>query len=69
VEVAKVLVAVISPPDPEQQVLEDLVRTRVVDISDVVESRGPWTVEPIAASEFASSPAQAFVDLRESEDR
>jgi prevent-host-death family protein len=62
------LVAVISPPDPEQQVLEDLIRTGLVDATDVAKSRGPWTLEPIPASEFGSSPTQALIDLRESED-
>jgi prevent-host-death family protein len=63
------LVAVISPPDPEQQVLEDLIRTGLVDAADVAKSRGPWTLEPLSASEVTSSPAQALIDLRESEDR
>ena len=49
--------------------LEDLIRTGLVDAADVAESRGPWTLEPIPASELASSPTQALIDLRESEDR
>jgi len=60
---------VISPPDPEQQVLEDLVRTGLVDAGDVAKSRGPWTLEPMPAGELAPSPAEALIDLRESEDR
>ena len=63
------LVAVISPPDPEQQVLEDLVRTGLVDAAEISKSRGPWTVEPLAGDELTAGITDALLGLREAADR
>jgi antitoxin (DNA-binding transcriptional repressor) of toxin-antitoxin stability system len=63
------LVAVISPPDPEQQVLEELVRTGLIDAAEISKSRGPWTVEPLAGDELTAGMTDALIGLRDAEDR
>jgi prevent-host-death family protein len=64
------LIAVLGPPDPEQRVMEDLVRTGTVDPDNVASARGLGDWEPLAARPGASSKlSEVLLRMREEEDR
>ncbi|MFI8457731.1 type II toxin-antitoxin system Phd/YefM family antitoxin [Kitasatospora sp. NPDC101447] len=63
------LIAVLAPPDPEQRVLEDLVRDGTIDPENAATARGlaDWTIPEIGAR--LGSAADALHAMREEEDR
>ncbi len=63
------LIAVLSPPHPEQRVLEDLVRDGTIDPENAATARGlsEWTPPPAAPG--LASPTEALRTMREEEDR
>ncbi|WP_326649257.1 MULTISPECIES: type II toxin-antitoxin system prevent-host-death family antitoxin [unclassified Streptomyces] len=64
------LVAVLAPPDPEQRVMEDLVRTGTVDTENAESARGLGDRQPLAAR--PGPPArlsEVLPAMREEEDR
>jgi prevent-host-death family protein len=63
------LVAVLSPPSPEQRVMEDLVRTGTVDPENAANARGLADWEPPAAPPGLPSASAALIELRDEEDR
>jgi hypothetical protein len=64
------LIAVLSPPDPEQRVMEDLVRTGTVDPDNAASARGLGDWQPLPARPGASSQlSDVLLAMREEEDR
>ncbi|WP_338677113.1 type II toxin-antitoxin system prevent-host-death family antitoxin [Streptomyces sp. SCSIO 30461] len=64
------LIAVLGPPDPEQRVLEDLVRTGTVDPDNAASARGLADWEPLTArSAEPSKLSEVLLRMREEEDR
>ncbi|HJD84238.1 type II toxin-antitoxin system Phd/YefM family antitoxin [Kitasatospora aureofaciens] len=63
------LIAVLSPPDPEQRVLEDLVRDGTIDPENAATARGlaDWT--PPTVDVRLPSASEALHRMREEEDR
>lgn len=64
------LVAVLGPPDPEQRVMEDLIRTGTVDPENAESARGLGDWEPLPAR--PGQPArlsEVLQELRDEEDR
>lgn len=64
------LVAVIAPPDPEQRVMEDLVRTGTVDPDNAESARGLGDWQPLPGRH--GGPARlsdVLHQLREEENR
>ncbi len=63
------LIAVLSPPHPEQRVLEDLVRDGTIDPENAATARGlsDWT--PPAPPAGLSSPTEALQAMRDEEER
>ncbi|MEU3570436.1 type II toxin-antitoxin system prevent-host-death family antitoxin [Kitasatospora sp. NPDC036755] len=63
------LIAVLAPPDPEQRVLEDLVRDGTIDPENAATARGlaDWPL-PEAGVELGSA-SEALIAMREEEDR
>ncbi|MFB9369467.1 type II toxin-antitoxin system Phd/YefM family antitoxin [Kitasatospora albolonga] len=62
------LIAVLSPPDPEQRVLEDLVRDGTVDPENAATATGLAHWEPPVAPEGLASPGSALAAMREEEE-
>ncbi|MFG2904854.1 type II toxin-antitoxin system Phd/YefM family antitoxin [Kitasatospora sp. NPDC048286] len=63
------LIAVLAPPDPEQRVLEDLVRDGTIDPENAATARGlaDWPLpEPDTG---LGSASEALLAMREEEDR
>lgn len=64
------LIAVLGPPDPEQRVMEDLVRTGTVDPDNAASARGLGDWEPLDARPGAPSKlSEVLLQMREEEDR
>ncbi|GAB2923088.1 hypothetical protein GCM10022245_65140 [Streptomyces mayteni] len=64
------LVAVLGPPDPEQRVMEDLVRTGTVDPENARQARGLGDWQPLPARPGPPSRlSEVLMELREEEDR
>ncbi|NGN70139.1 type II toxin-antitoxin system prevent-host-death family antitoxin [Streptomyces sp. A7024] len=66
------LIAVLAPPDPEQRVMEDLVRTGSVDPDNARDSRGlaDWEPQPARGERrTARRLSDVLLELREEEDR
>ncbi|MDT0307358.1 type II toxin-antitoxin system prevent-host-death family antitoxin [Streptomyces sp. DSM 44917] len=71
------LVAVLSPPDPEQRVREDLIRTGAVDAENAEDAERagglagwtPRTPSGKAGAGAAASLSEVLLRLREEEDR
>ncbi|MFD9634057.1 type II toxin-antitoxin system Phd/YefM family antitoxin [Streptomyces violascens] len=64
------LIAVLGPPDPEQRVMEDLVRTGTVDPDNAASARGLADWRPLPAR--PGQPArlsEVLRSLREEEER
>ncbi len=63
------LIAVLGPPDPEQRVREDLVRTGMVDPEDA-DAPGLADWEPLPARPGSPSRlSDVLIEMREEEDR
>ncbi|MFD5425038.1 type II toxin-antitoxin system Phd/YefM family antitoxin [Streptomyces sp. NPDC127084] len=64
------LIAVLGPPDPEQRVMEDLIRTGTVDPDNAASARGLADWEPLPArSTEPSKLSEVLLRMREEEDR
>ncbi|MFG3228582.1 type II toxin-antitoxin system Phd/YefM family antitoxin [Kitasatospora sp. NPDC048194] len=63
------LIAVLSPPDPEQRVLEDLVRDGTIDPENAAGARGLADRTPPVLDVPLPSAAEALHAMREEEDR
>ncbi|MFF1418819.1 type II toxin-antitoxin system Phd/YefM family antitoxin [Streptomyces sp. NPDC058280] len=64
------LVAVLGPPDPEQRVMEDLVRTGTVDPENAESARGLGDWQPLPAGPVTSAGlSEVLLAMREEEDR
>lgn len=65
------LIAVLAPPDPEQRVMEDLVRTGTVDPENVKDSRrlADWEPLPPRAAGSHRRLSDVLLELREEENR
>ncbi|MFJ6214659.1 type II toxin-antitoxin system Phd/YefM family antitoxin [Streptomyces sp. NPDC092296] len=63
------LIAVLAPPDPEQRVMEDLLRTGAVDPANAERARGLADWEPLPVRADRPTPSEALAELRAEEDR
>ncbi|MGP3951140.1 type II toxin-antitoxin system Phd/YefM family antitoxin [Streptomyces sp. 7N604] len=64
------LIAVLAPPDPEQRVMEDLVRTGTVDPDNANQARGLGDWEPLPAKPGKQPRlSEVLHELRAEEDR
>ncbi|WP_280722235.1 type II toxin-antitoxin system prevent-host-death family antitoxin [Kitasatospora sp. MAA4] len=63
------LIAVLSPPDPEQRVLEDLVKDGTIDPENAATARGLADWVPPAAPAGLASPSEALQTMRDEEER
>lgn len=64
------LLAVLTPPDPEQRVLEDLIRTGTVAPDNAAGTRGLGDWEPLPPRPGAPSHlSEVLLQMREEEDR
>jgi prevent-host-death family protein len=63
------LVAVLTPPPPEQRVLEDLVRDGTLDPRNVEQARGLGDWEPRERPALARPLSDVLQELRDEEDR
>ncbi|MEV7021833.1 type II toxin-antitoxin system prevent-host-death family antitoxin [Kitasatospora sp. NPDC093558] len=63
------LIAVLAPPDPEQRVLEDLVRDGTIDPENAATARGLADWQPPAVGTPLGLAADALHAMREEEDR
>jgi prevent-host-death family protein len=65
------LVAVLGPPEPEQRVMEDLVRTETVDPVNAAAARGlaDWQPPDVTGFSPALPLSEALHAMREEEDR
>jgi prevent-host-death family protein len=63
------LIAILSPPDPEQRVLEELVRDGTIDTENAATATGlaGWT--PAAAPGDLPSASDALLAIRDEEER
>ncbi|MFD5031193.1 hypothetical protein ACFVWX_16220 [Streptomyces sp. NPDC058220] len=64
------LVAVLGPPDPEQRVMEDLVRTGTMDLENAESARGlgDWQPLPVGPAPSAGV-SEVLLAMRDQEDR
>ncbi|MBV9025330.1 MAG: type II toxin-antitoxin system prevent-host-death family antitoxin [Streptomycetaceae bacterium] len=63
------LIAILTPPPPEQRVREDLIRTGTVDPENAAQARGLADWVPPVAPVGLSSPSEALHALRQEEER
>lgn len=64
------LVAVLTPPAPEERVMEDLIRTGTVDPDNAAHARGLGDWKPLPATPGAPSRlSDVLLQMREEEDR
>ncbi|MEZ0065613.1 prevent-host-death family protein [Streptacidiphilus sp. MAP12-20] len=63
------LVAVLTPPPPEQRVLEDLVRDGTLDPRNVEQARGLGDWEPLPGRSLSRPLSEVLQELRDEEDR
>ncbi|GAA3370186.1 hypothetical protein GCM10020367_15810 [Streptomyces sannanensis] len=64
------LIAVLAPPDPEQRVLEDLIRTATVDPDNARSARGLGDWQPLTPRPGAPTRlSEVLLAMREEEDR
>ncbi|MFE9396006.1 type II toxin-antitoxin system Phd/YefM family antitoxin [Streptomyces flavidovirens] len=64
------LVAVLGPPDPEQRVMEDLVRTGSVDPENAESARGLGDWQPLPPrTGHPARLSEVLLAMREEEDR
>ncbi|MEU9045887.1 MULTISPECIES: type II toxin-antitoxin system prevent-host-death family antitoxin [unclassified Kitasatospora] len=63
------LIAVLAPPDPEQRVLEDLVRDGTIDPENAATARGLADWSPPVLDVRLGSAADALHAMREEQDR
>lgn len=63
------LIAVLAPPDPEQRVIEDLLRDGTLDPENVERAHGLGDWNPLPASEGRRPLSEILAEQREEEDR
>ncbi|MEV6103346.1 type II toxin-antitoxin system prevent-host-death family antitoxin [Streptomyces sp. NPDC051940] len=63
------LIMVLVPPEPEQRVMEDLVRTGTVDAENAAAARGLADWQPLAARDTPARLSDVLLAMREEEER